>query len=369
MEHDPIRVLIIDDDPSDALITQAWLEDAQEAGAGPFEVEWVDSFEAGLEAALRARHDVALVDHELNPGTGIELIQRAVRAGVRMPMILLTGVEASAVDNQALEVGAADFLSKGQADPPSLERTIRYALAHARALADLACKSQELERSNHELELFARAVSHDLRQPLHVISGYVELLCMRYEKSFDDDARSMMGKIMVGVERMNGMIEDLLVLARIEAALKGMESVDLRALVQEIVEEHEETIQAKQAVVHLGELPSLQGRSGHLRQLFRNLLGNALKFSGQQPPVVEIEARAEGTLWHFVVRDNGIGIPEQERESIFEPFVRGAASQQIKGTGIGLALCRKIVQQHGGEIHAEPNEPHGTLMRFTLARG
>jgi signal transduction histidine kinase len=369
VEPNPIRVLIIDDDPSDALITQTWLEEAQEAGAGPFEVAWVDSFAAGLEAALGAQHDVALVDHELNPGTGIELIRRAVQEGVRTPMILLTGVEARAVDNQALEAGAADFLSKGLADPPSLERSIRYALAHAQALSALARKSRELERSNQELELFARAVSHDLRQPLHVISGYIELLCLRYQESFDDDARNMMGKIVVGVERMNGMIEDLLVLARIDAAVNGVELIDLQALVQEIVEEYEETVQAKAALIRFARLPSLQGRSGHLRQLFRNLLGNALKFTGPEAPVIEVEAQAQGELWHFVVRDNGMGVPEQERERIFEPFVRGSSSERIKGTGIGLALCRKIVQQHGGEIHVEPNEPRGTAMHFTLARG
>lgn len=364
----PITVLLIDDDPSDAIITQARIEQAGQRGGAVFEVHWVDSYRAGLDAALRAEHDVALVDHELYPGKGVDLIRQVVQAGIRTPMILLTGVQDRRVDSLALEAGAYDFLSKGSADAALIERSIRYSLAHAQTLSVLARKSQELERSNTELELFARAVSHDLRQPLHIIAGYAELLTMRYQTCLDADAMGMMDKIVTGVERMNGMIEDLLALARLDSGVDSVTVVDCQGLAVRVVEEFQEAIDGKGAQVTLGELPTLRGRTAHLQQLLRNLLGNALKFGPDEGPEVSLDCHEDGTLWHFVVRDNGPGVPEGERETVFEPFVRGSTGGKVSGTGIGLALCRKIVQQHGGRIWIEPNQPAGTAVHFTLAR-
>jgi signal transduction histidine kinase len=367
MDRERTSVLLIDDDPSDAIITMANIEQAGQDGGGTFEVEWIDSYEAGLEAALRGEHDVALVDHELHPGKGVDLIRAVVAAGCTMPMILLTGVEAREVDRMALEAGAYDFLSKGAVDAALIERSIRYSLARAATLAALAEKTEALQRSNAELEMFARAVSHDLRQPLHVIAGYTELLTMRLESCSDSGAQEMMKKILDGVERMNTMIEDLLLLARIDAQNDRARPVDCGELVSSALAEFEEVIAERGATVRVGELPSTLGRSAHLQQLFRNLLGNALKFSGDEAPIISIDCQAVGEQWHFVVRDNGIGVPEAEREEVFEPFARGAGGRKVKGTGIGLALCRKIVQQHGGRIRIEANEPRGTAVHFTLS--
>ncbi len=367
MDRERTSVLLIDDDPSDAIITMANIEQAGQDGGGTFEVEWIDSYEAGLEAALRGEHDVALVDHELHPGKGVDLIRAVVAAGCTMPMILLTGVEAREVDRMALEAGAYDFLSKGTVDAALIERSVRYSLARAATLAALAEKTEALQRSNAELEMFARAVSHDLRQPLHVIAGYTELLTMRLENCSDSGAQDMMKKILDGVERMNTMIEDLLLLARIDAQSDRARPVDCGELVSSALAEFEEVIAERGATVRVGELPSTLGRSAHLQQLFRNLLGNALKFSGDEAPIISIDCQAEGDRWHFVVRDNGIGVPEAEREEVFEPFARGAGGRKVKGTGIGLALCRKIVQQHGGRIRIEANEPRGTAVHFTLS--
>jgi signal transduction histidine kinase len=368
-------ILLIDDDESDALITTAWLEQASELAGTSYRVHWVDSFEAGLSAALGQAWDLALVDYQLCPGKGVDLIAQARQRGCTVPFILLTGLDDRDVDRQALEAGAFDFLCKGSSDALQLDRALRYSLRQAHTLDQLQRKSEELERanlelqrSNMELELFARAVSHDLRQPLHTIAGYTELLSMRYEQHLDDQARGMMGKIVAGVERMNHMIEDLLGLARLDSAGDSLDPVDLDAVLASVLEELEPTIERTGARIEHCGLPTLPGRSGHLRQLLRNLLGNALKFVGEQAPHIVIRCEPHGEHWLIELRDNGLGVPESMRETIFEPFCRGQHLEHFPGTGIGLALCRKIVQQHGGSIWVQPAEPSGSSFRFTLRR-
>jgi two-component system sensor histidine kinase/response regulator len=368
MTTDPIRILLIDDDEDDALITRELLEDATKASGQRYEFTWKASFDQGLEAVLHEQHDLVLVDYQLQPGSGPDLIARARERGCATPFILLTGLSDGTADHKAMAAGASDFLTKGRTDAALLERSIRYGLRHATILAELTSQARELERSNLELEQFARAISHDLRQPLHVIAGYAELLAIRYQGALDDKAREMMGKIVTGVERMNDMIEDLLALARIDAAGERIEDVDCTAIWTRTVADLQPRIRSSGAVVEVPALPVVRGRTAHLEQLFRNLLGNALKFVDEQPPRIGIRCTEGADHWHFVVTDNGIGVPEDQRIAIFEPFERGHSDGRYEGTGVGLALCAKIVQQHGGTIWVEPAEGGGSAFHFRIAR-
>jgi signal transduction histidine kinase len=369
MGTDPIRILLIDDDEDDAFITRELLEDATQASSQRYELEWKDRYDDGLNAVLRNAYDLVLVDYQLNPGTGRDLIAEARGMGATVPFILLTGLNSGAVDREAMDAGASDFLTKGQTDAALLERSIRYSLRHAEILGALTHKARELERSNLELEQFARAVSHDLRQPLHVIAGYAELLSVRYERALDDKAHDMMGKIVHGVERMNDMIEDLLILARIDADGERVEDVDCSAVWATVVADLQPRIDSSAAVVEAAQLPVVRGRAAHLEQLFRNLLGNALKFTADQPPRISIRCSTAADHWHFVISDNGIGVPAEQRSAIFEPFERGLAAKSYEGTGVGLALCAKIVQQHGGSIWVQPADEQGSCFHFLIGRG
>ncbi len=366
MSNEPISILLIDDDEDDAFLTRELLEDAELASGQRYSLEWKDRYTTGLRAALEQRHDLVLVDYNLQPGRGGDLIAEAREAGVRTPFVLLTGLADADIDREAMAAGAADFLVKGSTDATLLERSIRYALRHAATLEALAQRTQQLERSNQELEQFARAVSHDLRQPLHVIAGYAELLSLRYQDRLDPKAQHIMERIVNGVERMNAMIEDLLHLARIDAQADEIEDVDLDAVIRRVVEDFEPSIAASAARIEHPELPVVRGRKVHLEQLFRNLLGNALKFTGDDPPRIVISFSGDRDCWHFVVSDNGVGVPESERLSIFEPFQRGTAATTAPGTGVGLALCAKIAQQHEGRIWVEPAKPRGSCFNVTL---
>ncbi len=368
MRVETIRVLLIDDDEDDAFLVRELFADATEVTGRRYRVDWKDDYEGGLAAALRREHDVALVDYQLLPGSGLELIQRAREAGCDTPFILLTGLAGQEIDEKAAEVGAADFLAKGSTDAALLERTVRYSLRHAATLNTLAAKTRELERSNQELEQFARAISHDLRQPLHSIAGYTELLTLRLSGPLDAETREMVDRILRGVERMNRMIEDLLGLARIDADGESLEAVDLTILYGGVLEELQEHIHETGARVAAGPLPVVRGRPAHLQQLLRNLVGNALKFVGTDAPRVTVTCEADGDLWHLQVKDNGIGVPEDQREAIFEPFHRGHPEQPYEGTGVGLALCAKIAQQHGGRIWVDAAPGGGSCFHVTLSR-
>lgn len=368
MDAPPITVLLIDDDEGDALLTRAQLGSAAVATGIPYVVQWERTFEDGLLAALKGRHDAALVDYHLRPGSGLDLIRAARAAGVVTPFILLTGSDDPSTDRAAMEAGASDFLSKASVDAPLLERSIRYALQHARALRALASKTRELERSNAELEQFARAVSHDLRQPLHVIASYAELVASRYEGQLDEKALRMISRILAGVDRMNAMIEDLLSLARLDPRGEGVSDVACDEALRAVLAEFQPRVEATNASIEAGPLPVVRGRSGQIRQLLRNLVGNSLKFVSDEAPRIHISCAAESEVWHFVVEDNGIGVPAEHREAIFEPFRRGPDRDRYPGTGVGLALCAKIARQHGGAIWVEPGASRGARFHFTIAR-
>jgi signal transduction histidine kinase len=368
MAEPSIRLLLIDDDEDDALLTRELLEDASSAGGQRYQLVWKDSYQAGLEAVLEGGFDLALVDQNLKPGQGHELMAQARAAGCRTPFLLLTGLDDDRVDQRAMEAGALDFLIKGRTDGALLERSIRYALRHHATLEALAQRSGQLERSNAELEQFARAISHDLRQPLHVIAGYIELLVTRYQGSLDEKALDLMSRITHGVERMNRLIEDLLALSAIGAQSAEPVPVDLDACLDAVLETLEPTIAAAGASIERSALAVVPGRRAHLEQLFRNLLNNALKFRGAEPPRIAISCTKAPGHWRLEVSDNGIGVPETHRETIFQPFARAHVDHQVPGTGVGLALCAKIVQQHGGRIWVEPAQPRGSRFQFTLRR-
>ena len=154
----------------------------------------------------------------------------------------------------------------------------------------------------------------------------------------------------------------------IDPQRESVVDVDCGTLVSQVLEDLQPRIQSVGADISWEALPAVQGRPAHLEQLFRNQLGNAIKFVGEGPPRVDVRCAAEGDGWHFEVCDNGIGVPDDQREAIFQPFHRGGVSKEYEGTGVGLALCNKIVQQHGGALWVEPTDAGGSCFHFTLGQ-
>jgi PAS domain S-box-containing protein len=224
----------------------------------------------------------------------------------------------------------------------------------------------ELRRSNSELEQFAYVASHDLQEPLRAMSGMVQLLEQRYRGQLDARADEYIEHAVEAANRMQTLINDLLTYSRVERRGRPFGPVDAAACVQVALRDLEVTIQESGARVTLDRLPTVMADASQLTQLFQNLIGNAIKFRGKREPLIHISATALETAWQFSVRDNGIGIEPQYFERIFLIFQRLHTRREYPGTGIGLSLCKKIVERHGGRIWVESEFGEGSTFHFTI---
>jgi len=230
----------------------------------------------------------------------------------------------------------------------------------------LQLHAKELERSNADLQQFAYVASHDLQEPLRMITSFTQLLAKRYKGKFDADADEFIAYIADGADRMRGMIDDLLAYARLDSQKAEFAPTDCEAILADAVANLGRAIEENGATVTHDPLPTVMADSDQLSRLFQNLLSNAIKFRAADPPAVHVSARRNGNEWHFSVRDNGIGIDPEHFERIFLVFQRLHGKSEYSGTGIGLAICRKIVVGHGGRIWTESQAGMGSTFCFTM---
>jgi light-regulated signal transduction histidine kinase (bacteriophytochrome) len=238
-----------------------------------------------------------------------------------------------------------------------------------RANTELAEAKSLLERSNEELQQFATVASHDLREPLRVVSGFAQMLERRYRDQLGEEGARFIDAITGGVARMDEMITDLLAYARAGRADQPFEVVDCAELVADVRSGLQVAVEESGAQIDVQPLPTVVGNPAALRQVFQNLVENAIKFSDSHPPEIRIWAAEVPGGWRFSVRDNGIGIDPKQSEKIFGMFIRGHSRERYPGTGVGLALCRRIVEAHGGHIWVEPAPGRGSQFMFTVGNG
>ena len=236
-----------------------------------------------------------------------------------------------------------------------------------RAESALLKSNQELARSNAELEQFAYVASHDLQAPLATIASYAQLLEKRYKDQLDSQASKFIGNIVQGCTRMQTLIDDLLEYSRVGRSQKPFQLTDCNHAVEQALANLQGAIRETQAVVTYSELPAVMGDISQLVQLFQNLVGNSIKYRHNAPPVVHIIACKQEKDWLFSVSDNGIGIATQHQARIFQIFQRLHTQKEYSGTGIGLAICQKIVERHGGYIWVESKPGQGSTFYFTVA--
>ena len=227
-------------------------------------------------------------------------------------------------------------------------------------------RTLELERSNKELEQFAYVASHDLQEPLRMISSFVKLLERRYKGALDEDADDYIHFAVDGADRMKRLIDDLLVYARVGPRGLRVEAVRMEDALQDAMANMRAVMEDSGAEVEHGELPEVEADRTRLVQLLQNLLGNAIKFRKEEPPLLTVEARRRPGEWQFSVKDNGIGIDPRYLEQIFVIFKRLHRKDAYPGTGIGLAVCQKIVECLGGRIWAESEPGEGATFFFTI---
>jgi light-regulated signal transduction histidine kinase (bacteriophytochrome) len=273
---------------------------------------------------------------------------------------------------------AAQQRSKEELEVEVAERTakLRDANTHLAVELDerrraeqlLAHYAEDLKRSNAALEEFAYVASHDLQEPLRMVASFTQLLAKRYQGKLDRDADEFIGFAVDGATRMQQLIQALLAYSRVGTHGKPLAPTDCNVILGLARNNLLKAIEESRAEVTSGPLPTVPGDEVQLIQLFQNLIANALKFRGRAPPVIRISAQEDNGDWRFAFRDNGIGIAQAHQDRIFKIFQRLHRRPEYPGTGIGLAICKKIVERHGGRLWVESEEGRGATFFFTIPK-
>jgi len=250
-----------------------------------------------------------------------------------------------------------------------LSSTLAQVVQRATSDEKLKLTLADLVHSNKELEQFAYVASHDLQEPLRMISSYIQLLARRYQGRLDTDADEFIAYAVDGAARMQKLIGDLLAYSRVGTRSKGFEPVDYTAVLDQALANLKAAIEESGAVVTHDPLPTVTVDNLQQVQLFQNLIGNAIKFHGEEPPRIHVSAEQSGNQWVFSVQDNGLGLDPQYADRIFVIFQRLHTKEEYPGTGIGLAICKKVVELHGGRIWVESQPGIGSRFCFTIPIG
>ncbi len=361
-----LRVLHVEDNELDAELVSGALR----KGGFSASVVVVQE-EAEFVAQLLSHHpEVVIADYNLPQWTGMEALDVLRSKGLDIPVILVSGALGDVTAVECIKRGVTDYVLKdGLARLPE---AIRRALQEKRVLRlrreaeeDLARKVEELARSNAELEQFAYVASHDLQEPLRMVAAYTQLLGERYRGKLDENADKFIGYASEGALRMQTLIQDLLAFSRIGRNGAALGHVDCGAVMDEVLLSLGPAMEETGALVTHTALPVVWADRSQMVQVFQNLIGNAIKFRGEDP-AISVQAEKAGEQWLFSVSDNGIGIAPEYAENIFVVFQRLHARTEYPGNGIGLAICKKIIQRYGGKIWVEPRAGHGSIFKFTM---
>ena len=357
---DTLRVLLVEDEPVDAELVLHALRQAGFDASG----DVVQTAEEFTDLVRRDSYDLILADYKLPNWNGMETVEVLHREGLDIPVIVVSGAlgELTAVD--CVKQGAADYVLKDRLG--RLPQSVRRALRDKQLREEHKQAQEQLARSNRDLEQFAYVASHDLQEPLRMVATYTQLLEERYRGKLDADADKYIHYAVDGALRMQKLVQDLLAFSRVGRQGLAPRSTDCNTVLQAALTNLEAAIAESGTVVKHDQLPVVLADSSLLVQVFQNLIGNAIKFRGAEPQLIHVSAEAKGKEWVFLVADNGIGIAAEHADSVFVIFRRLHTRAEYPGNGIGLSICKKIVEQHGGRIWVESEPGRGSTFKFTL---
>jgi signal transduction histidine kinase len=298
----------------------------------------------------------------------IGLHRAAIRPVSRLAAEVRT-VAGGDFSHQVGQSGPSEIRELGADVNQMRERILRELAALRAAHAELDARTRDLERSNTELEQFAYVASHDLKEPLRKVASFCQLLARRYTGRLDESADRYIEFAVDGAERMQELIDGLLAFSRVGRIVRNAEEVSGATVLERAKTNLAAMIEQSGATIEANELPTVRADVSLLVAVFQNLLSNALKFRGDDPPHIVVEAHRDGELWEFSVTDNGIGIDPDDADRVFVIFQRLHGRSDYPGTGIGLAMCRKIIEFHGGRIWLDSDHGAGTRFMFTLPVG
>jgi signal transduction histidine kinase len=373
----PRTILIVDDMPANLGVLTSHLE-----RQGYIAVV-AQGGEEGVERAEFVRPDLILLDVMMPGVDGFETCRR-LKAGAAtrdIPVIFMTALADTGDKLAGFSAGAVDYVTKPLNGAEVLARIDTHLSLYA-LRQQLAAQNDELQReiaaheetqaalrrSNAELEQLAYVASHDMQEPLRMVASYLQLVAQRYRGQLDADADEFIGYAVDGAKRMQALINDLLAYSRVATKARPFEPTDCNRALDMAQSNLRIALQDSGAQVTRGPLPVVMGDPTQLTQLFQNLVGNAIKFKRVDPVQVHIAAEPRDAGWCFTVTDNGIGIEPEYHERIFALFQRLHGRGEYPGTGIGLAICKRVVERHGGTIAVRSQPGEGSTFWFTLPR-
>ncbi len=371
--ENPVKILLFEDNLGDAGL----LEEMLEGFNCSYRLKVVETLKDGLEILESHLFDVILLDLGLPDSEGIDTLVDLHKNNFKTPIIVLTGLNNEDVGTLAVKIGAQDYLIKKQIDSTMLKRSIRYSIERKKIESELQNykenleekvkeRTKALERSNKELQQFAYVASHDLREPLRMISSFLQLLERRYNEQLDEEANEFIEFAVNGAKRLDSMINDLLEYSRVANKEKKLDDVDFNKVMSTTYLNLKSAIDENKAELTHNQLPTILGDEKLMVQLFQNLISNSIKYRSNKRPKIHISAKKESNQYLFKVRDNGIGMSPKHLERIFTIFQRLHTNEEYEGTGIGLSIAQKIVHQHGGQIWAESVPEKGSTFYFTI---
>jgi signal transduction histidine kinase len=366
-EVEKLCVLLLEDNPLDGELT---LRELRNAGFN-VSADVVTDAEEFTRRVCANQYHIVLADYSLPQWTGMDAMQVLRGQDLDIPLILVTGSLGEEKAVECLKQGATDYVLKDRISrlPSSVRRALeekRLRQEHKDAERELAQKVEELARSNAELEQLAYVASHDLQEPLRMVSSYTQLLAKRYQGRLDSDADKFIAYAVDGANRMQRLIQDLLTYSRVGKGQKEVVETSSEAALQNSLINLTQAIAESGAVITHDSLPPVVISEMQLTQLFQNLVGNAIKYHGPETPRIHIFSFTRNKELTFSVRDNGIGIAAQHFDRIFVMFQRLHARNEFSGTGIGLAISKKIVERYGGRISLESEPGKGSTFSFSL---
>lgn len=332
--------------------------------------------ESATEAMARLRSDpfdMVLLDFMMPGVSGMELLSD-IKSDTNLQgtaIVMLSAFDEVAEIGRCFELGAEDYLLK-PFDRVVLTARLQAILERKR-LQNLERKRREqlelaecdLRRSNEDLQRFASVVSHDLQEPLRMVSNYVQLLQLSLGDKAPREQKDYIHFAIDGAKRMTALIQELFAYSNVAGGEQRREDVDCNAVLDEIKLHLRASIDEAEAIIIHSSLPHVMANRAQMQQLFQNLIGNAIKYRSQAPPVIRISAERDGGFWQFSVADNGIGIEPEYRETVFGMFVR-LHSRSVGGAGIGLAICQRVIERLGGRIWLESEKDKGSTFFFTI---
>lgn len=327
------------------------------------EFEVVQTAAEFADRIRRNKYEIILADYRLPGWNGMETVAVLQQEGLDIPVVLVSGALGELNAVECIKQGAADYVLKDHL--ARLPQSVRRAIEEKELREENRRTHEELTRSNRDLEQFAYVASHDLQEPLRMVATYTQLLAERYQGKLDENADKYIHYAVDGALRMQTLVKDLLAFSRVGRLLQTPQAVDCKVVLQSVMANLQATIQESGARISYGALPVIVADRSELVQLFQNLIGNAIKFRSVETPEVRITAQKKKKEWWFSVADNGIGIAPQHVDDVFVIFKRLHTREEYPGSGIGLAICKKIVEHNQGRIWVESQPRQGSTFRFT----